>query len=57
MGAHDLRKAVGSTPLDGKLTVDDEPAFETARRLAVPDRGDRYLSTALFRSVCAGCPR
>ncbi len=75
--------------LDGKLTVDDEPAFETARRLAVdeglfvgmssgaavagaieaakrmtggivvtllPDRGDRYLSTALFRSVCANCP-
>ena len=75
--------------LDEKLTVDDEPAFETARRLAVeeglfvgmssgaavagaietarrmpagivvtllPDRGDRYLSTALFRSVCAGCP-
>ena len=75
--------------LDEKLTVDDEPAFETARRLAVeeglfvgmssgaavagaieaakrmsggivvtllPDRGDRYLSTALFRSVCASCP-
>ena len=75
--------------LDEKLTVADEPAFETARRLAVeeglfvgmssgaavagaietarrmsagivvtllPDRGDRYLSTALFRSVCAGCP-
>jgi cysteine synthase B len=21
----------------------------------VPDRGDRYLSTALFRSVCAKC--
>ncbi len=75
--------------LDGKLTIDDEPAFETARRLAVdeglfvgmssgaavtgaietakrmtggvvvtllPDRGDRYLSTALFRSVCASCP-
>lgn len=75
--------------LDEKLTVDDEPAFETARRLAVeeglfvgmssgaavagaietakrmpggivvtllPDRGDRYLSTALFRSVCANCP-
>lgn len=75
--------------LDGKLTVEDEDAFETARRLAVqeglfvgmssgaavagairlaqtmdsgtivvllPDRGDRYLSTALFRSVCACCP-
>jgi len=22
----------------------------------LPDRGDRYLSTALFRSVCASCP-
>ena len=72
-----------------KLTVDDEPAFETARQLAIqeglfvgmssgaavagalqlaremesgtivvllPDRGDRYLSTTLFRSVCACCP-
>jgi cysteine synthase B len=75
--------------LDGKIVVDDESAFETARRLAVeeglfvgmssgaavagaievakqiscgtivtllPDRGDRYLSTNLFRSTCAGCP-
>jgi len=22
----------------------------------LPDRGDRYLSTMLFRSVCAKCP-
>jgi cysteine synthase B len=22
----------------------------------LPDRGDRYLSTHLFRSVCAKCP-
>jgi cysteine synthase B len=22
----------------------------------LPDRGDRYLSTALFRSTCANCP-
>jgi cysteine synthase B len=22
----------------------------------LPDRGDRYLSTALFTSVCAKCP-
>jgi len=22
----------------------------------LPDRGDRYLSTALFRSICAKCP-
>lgn len=38
-------------------------AIETARQLEsgtivalLPDRGDRYLSTALFRSVCACCP-
>ena len=75
--------------LDGKITVEDEIAFETARQLAVreglfvgmssgaavagalemakgmesgtivtllPDRGDRYLSTSLFRSVCGNCP-
>lgn len=75
--------------LDGKLTVEDEDAFETARQLAtmeglfvgmssgaavagaievarqmdsgtivviLPDRGDRYLSTTLFRSVCGCCP-
>ncbi|WP_298438630.1 cysteine synthase family protein [Geobacter sp.] len=76
--------------LDRKLTVQDEPAFETARELAgreglfvgmssgaavagaievakdapagstivvlLPDRGDRYLSTSLFRSVCGKCP-
>ena len=70
--------------LDEILIVDDDPAFETTRRLAVeerlfvgmssgaavagaiqlarclssgtivalfPDRGDRYLSTSLFRST------
>jgi S-sulfo-L-cysteine synthase (O-acetyl-L-serine-dependent) len=75
--------------LDAKITVQDDPAFETARLLALkeglfvgmssgaavagaletarqmesgtivtllPDRGDRYLSTALFRSLCACCP-
>ena len=75
--------------LDGRITVNDEQAYETARRLAtkeglfvgmssgaavhgamqiaqdmsqgtivvlLPDRGDRYLSTTLFRSVCAKCP-
>ncbi len=38
-------------------------AIETAREMAsgtivtlLPDRGDRYLSTSLFRSVCACCP-
>ena len=24
--------------------------------VVLPDRGDRYLSTTLFRSVCAKCP-
>jgi cysteine synthase B len=75
--------------LDEKIVVEDDPAFEMTRRLAVeeglfvgmssgaavagavelakripsgtivallPDRGDRYLSTALFRSMCACCP-
>ncbi len=38
-------------------------ALEIAREMTagtivvlLPDRGDRYLSTALFRSVCACCP-
>lgn len=72
-----------------KLVVEDDEAFETARRLAakqgifcgmsggaavagalrlaselesgvivviIPDRGDRYLSTNLFKSMCAQCP-
>ncbi|MBM4043730.1 MAG: PLP-dependent cysteine synthase family protein [Planctomycetes bacterium] len=75
--------------LDGKVTVEDDAAYETARKLAtregvfvgmssgaamwaalelaqdmrhgtvvalLPDRGDRYLSTELFRSICAKCP-
>ncbi len=75
--------------IDGKITIEDEEAFETTRLLAIiegvfvgmssgaavagalhiaekmekgtiitllPDRGDRYLSTTLFRSVCAKCP-
>jgi len=75
--------------LDGKITIEDGLAVETARRLTteegvfaglsagaavagalkvaadmnsgtvvtiIPDRGDRYLSTMLFRSVCAKCP-
>jgi len=75
--------------LDHKIVVEDEPAFLTARRLALeeglfvgmssgaavhgaieaardmdcgtivvllPDRGDRYLSTSLFRSTCGKCP-
>jgi cysteine synthase B len=38
-------------------------ALEVARTMEegtivvlLPDRGDRYLSTNLFRSVCARCP-
>jgi cysteine synthase B len=75
--------------LDDVLSMDDEEAFDMARRLAteeglfagissganvagavrvakdidsgtivtiICDRGDRYLSTMLFRSVCAKCP-
>ena len=77
------------TQLDDVITINDEEAFEMARRLAseegifagissgaavagalrvaegmksgtvvtiIPDRGDRYLSTMLFRSACAKCP-
>ncbi len=33
----------------------DLPSSETVVTL-LPDRGDRYLSTNLFRSVCADCP-
>lgn len=82
-------KIYNSKILDKKITIGDEEAFETARKLAtqeglfvgmssgaavagalqiakkmdsgiivviLPDRGDRYLSTVLFRSVCAKCP-
>jgi len=75
--------------LDRRVTVNDDEAYETARKLAtaegmfvgmssgaavygalqvakeigkgtivvlLPDRGDRYFSTALFRSICAKCP-
>lgn len=38
----------------GALRVAAEMAEGTVVVL-VPDRGDRYLSTALFRSVCANC--
>ncbi len=76
--------------LDGKLTCEDNDAFNCVRDLALleglfcgissgaamwgamevardlprgstvvallPDRGDRYLSTEVFRSFCADCP-
>ncbi len=38
-------------------------AIQVAKRMKkgtvvtlLPDRGDRYLSTTLFRSICAKCP-
>jgi cysteine synthase B len=82
-------KVYDRSRLDEVLVVNDEQAFEMARRLAayegifagissgaavvgavrlaermergtivtiICDRGDRYLSTALFRSTCAKCP-
>ncbi|MEZ4485087.1 MAG: cysteine synthase family protein, partial [Syntrophotaleaceae bacterium] len=93
-GLKNMKEAIvpaiyNETQLDGKIVIDDETAFETARQLAVregvfagmssgaavagalrmaeqlnegtivtllPDRGDRYLSTTLFRSTCACCP-
>lgn len=93
-GLKNMREAIvpeiyDERKLDRKLTIEDEEAFETTRRLALeegifagmssgaavagalrvagemrsgvvvallPDRGDRYLSTSLFRSVCACCP-
>lgn len=93
-GLKNMREAIvpeiyDHTRLTAKLTVGDEPAFETTRMMAhklglfvgmssgaavaaaldmarelrhvtmvvlLPDRGDRYLSTNLFRSHCAECP-
>jgi cysteine synthase B len=39
----------------GALRIAQELAAGTVVTI-LPDRGDRYLSTALFRSVCAKCP-
>jgi len=82
-------KIYHSEKLDEKITVEDDPAYELTRLLAIkegifvgmsggaaivgalrmakkmdsgiivvilPDRGDRYLSTSLFRSTCGKCP-
>jgi cysteine synthase B len=82
-------KIYHSEKLDGKIMVEDDPAYEMARLLAtkegifagmssgaavvgalqiannmdsgiivviLPDRGERYLSTTLFRSTCGKCP-
>lgn len=40
----DIGSLIGNTPL------------VELRMVNLPDRGDRYLSTTLFRSVCACCP-
>lgn len=93
-GLKNMREAIvppiyDESALSGKIVVEDDLAFETARQLAmlegifcgmsggaavagalklaaglgsgclvviIPDRGDRYLSTNLFKSVCANCP-
>ena len=93
-GLKNMREAIVPPIYDplayhGKLVVEDDDAFETARLLAahdgifcgmsggaavagalrlsagldsgmivviIPDRGDRYLSTNLFKSMCAQCP-
>ena len=93
-GLKNMKEAIVPTiyraeDLDGKIVIEDDEAYETARLLAVkeglfvgmsagaavaaalriasdmkegtvvtilPDRGDRYLSTVLFRSICADCP-
>lgn len=39
----------------GALRVAETMSFGTIVAL-LPDRGDRYLSTTLFRSICAKCP-
>jgi cysteine synthase len=52
-------KLEGANPGGAAMWV----ALEMAKELndgtivvILPDRGDRYLSTALFTSVCAQCP-
>ena len=39
----------------GALRVASRMEFGTVV-VILPDRGDRYLSTTLFRSICAKCP-
>ena len=82
-------KIFDARQFDEKITIEDEPSYLMARKLATiegifagmssgaamegalriakkmtrgtivvifPDRGDRYLSTTLFRSICGECP-
>ena len=44
LGHVPLASAAAAEGLDGGIIV-----------TLLPDRGDRYLSTTLFRSVCASC--
>ena len=39
----------------GALKIADE-IHEGTIVVLLPDRGDRYLSTSLFMSICAKCP-
>jgi cysteine synthase B len=39
----------------GALRIADKMTSGTIV-VILPDRGDRYLSTMLFRSICAKCP-
>ena len=45
----------GGAAVAGALTLASELESGTIV-VIIPDRGDRYLSTNLFKSVCAKCP-
>jgi cysteine synthase B len=45
----------GGAAVAGALSLAAELDFGTIV-VIIPDRGDRYLSTNLFKSVCANCP-
>jgi cysteine synthase len=51
-----ILSAIGNTSLIviNKLIVKDTSSGTIV--VILPDRGDRYLSTTLFRSICAKCP-
>jgi cysteine synthase B len=45
----------GGAAIAGALKLANELESGTIV-VIIPDRGDRYLSTNLFKSVCANCP-
>ena len=45
----------GGAAVAGALQLANELSSDTIV-VIIPDRGDRYLSTNLFKSVCANCP-